>query len=149
MKKPSLSTELPTLPGVSARALFRHRRRAGGNLTKYNVARWPGTTRKNSISSVQAQKENPDFVYAPLLSRVFPPALCFPHCGRAGGNLTKYDVARWLDMIRVQHVTDSLYKKKDPATAESFFLWNPATSYSPGCFHPRSASRTAGARAET
>src|SRR5699024_825932 len=29
--------------------------------TKYNVARWPGTTRKRSMSSAQAQKENPDF----------------------------------------------------------------------------------------
>ena len=38
----------PTLPGVSHRALFRHRRRAMGNLAKYNVAlvrRRPGVGR--------------------------------------------------------------------------------------------------------
>ena len=68
MKKPGPKTELFHLESgnvLLSRAFppalfFRHWRRAGGNLTKYNVARWVGTTRKSNISPVQAQKENPD-----------------------------------------------------------------------------------------
>ena len=46
-----------------------------------------------------------------LLSRAFPPALCFRHWRRAGGNLTKYNVAHWMGVGSEKDFPDGKEKR--------------------------------------
>ena len=118
-------------------ACIRHRRRASGNLAKYNVRTHPETSQE-SLAPSPLQKEinptsvelisfwNPATSYSP--GRFRP--RCFAHWARAGGNLVKYNVCTHLETSREKQFPEG--KEISPAIRLSLFLWNPATSYSPG-----------------
>ena len=57
------------------------------------------------------------------------------HRARVDGNLSKYNVRTYLKMGQEKQFPEG--KEISPATRLSLFLWNPATSYSPGRFLPR------------
>ena len=135
---------LLAIPDVPA-ACFRHWRRAATvpqaarerKPSQVQCTHSPGDE-PGEFSNLLAQKEinptsvglisfwNPATSYSP--GRFRP--RCIRHRRRAGGNLTKYDVCTYLKMDREQAIPDG--KEISPAIRLSLFLWNPATSYSPG-----------------
>ena len=74
---------------------------------------------------------NPATSYSPGRFR----SRCFAHWACASENLAKYNVRTHLMTGRKKQFPEG--KEISPATRLSLFLWNPATSYSPGRFHPR------------
>ena len=58
------------------------------------------------------------------------------HWARADGNLSKYNVRTHQKSNREQN-TLVFQKEINPTFVGLISFWNPATSYSPGRFHPR------------
>ena len=78
-----------------------------------------------------------------LLSRAFPIAL-FPPLAARDGKPNQVQCCTRLKMAREEN---SRIPKKKPSHKAELFLWNPATSYSPGRFQPccfAHRARTAG-----
>ena len=113
-----------------------HRRRADGNLVKYGVRTHLEMIREENSLALHKRKHptfvgcfllwNPATSYSP--GRFHP--RCFAHRARVDGNLSKYNVRIHLMTGREKQFPEG--KEISPATRLSLFLWNPATSYSPG-----------------